>query len=113
MIKIYHNPRCKKSCEGLNYLKIKTKEFEIVNYLEKGLTCVELKDILKKLNKNPYEIIRTQEAYYKTELRGKNLSNDELIEEICKNPKLLQRPIIVSETMAVIGHPVTEIDKIF
>ena len=34
MIKIYHNPRCRKSREGLQILENSGKEFEIIKYLE-------------------------------------------------------------------------------
>ena len=34
MIKIYHNPRCRKSREGLAIIEKSNKEFEIVRYLD-------------------------------------------------------------------------------
>jgi arsenate reductase (glutaredoxin) len=105
MIKIFHNPRCKKSCEGLKYLQDKKIQIEIVKYLETGLTKEILKEILLKLNKKPVEIIRTQEEYYKKELRGKTFNDDEWIQIIIENPKLLQRPIVVGKYKAVIAQP--------
>lgn len=41
-MKIYHNPRCAKSRTGLQYLENKTSNFEIVKYLEKGISAKEL-----------------------------------------------------------------------
>jgi arsenate reductase (glutaredoxin) len=105
MLKIYHNPRCKKSCEGLKYLQNKKVEFEIVKYIEKGLTREELREILLKLNLKPHEIIRKQEDYYKKELKGKKFNDDEWLKIIIENPKLLQRPIIVGKYKAVIAQP--------
>ena len=35
MIKIYHNPRCRKSREGLQILQESGQEFEIIDYLKK------------------------------------------------------------------------------
>mgnify|MGYP006443972069 CR=1 FL=1 len=58
-------------------------------------------------------MLRTQEEYYKKNLKGKNISGDALIEEMVNNPKLIQRPIIETETRAVIGDPPEEIEKIF
>jgi arsenate reductase (glutaredoxin) len=105
MLKIYHNPRCKKSCEGLKYLQNKKVDFETVKYLEKGLTKAELKEILLKLNLKPHEIMRKQEEYYKKELKGKKFNDDEWIKILIENPKLLQRPIIVGKYKAVIAQP--------
>ena len=45
MIKIYHNPRCKKSREGMAILENAGKEFKIIKYLENILTETELQAI--------------------------------------------------------------------
>ncbi len=41
----------------------------------------------------------------KNNLKNENLSDDELIEFLIKFPKLLQRPIVVNNSKAVIGRP--------
>ncbi len=76
-MKIYHNPRCKKSRAGLAYLESKNIEFEIVQYLKTGFSESELSEILNKLNKTPLEMIRKQEAVFKQEYKGKELSDQE------------------------------------
>jgi arsenate reductase (glutaredoxin) len=105
MLKIYHNPRCKKSCEGLKYLQSRKVEFEIVRYIEKGLTKEELNEILLKLNLKPQKVVRTQENYYKKELKGKKFNDDEWINILIENPKLLQRPVVIGKYKAVIARP--------
>jgi arsenate reductase (glutaredoxin) len=105
MLKIYHNPHCKKSCEGLKFLQTKGVEFTIIKYIEKGLTLTELNEILLKLNLKPDKIVRTQEDYYKKELKGKKFNDDEWIQILLENPKLLQRPIVVGKYKAVIAQP--------
>ncbi len=105
MLKIYHNPRCKKSCEGLKYLKEKNVVFQIVKYIEEGISKLEIKEILLKLNKKPHEIVRIQEDYFKKELKGKHFTDDEWIQILIENPKLIQRPIIVGKYKAVIAQP--------
>ncbi len=113
MIKIYHNPRCKKSRAGLEYLKNKKVEFEVVEYLKEPLTKAELKDILVKLNKKPTEMIRTQEEVYKKQFKGKNFTDDEWIRIMVENPKLIQRPIVVKGYKAVWADPPEEMDVLF
>jgi len=110
MIIIYHNPGCKKSREGLKYLQEKTQEIEIKNYLKDGISVPELKDLLMKLNKSPHDMVRTQEADYKTKFKGKNFTDDEWIKIMTENPRLIKRPIIIRNYKAVWGDPVANID---
>jgi arsenate reductase (glutaredoxin) len=112
MLKIYHNPQCKKSRAGLQYLQGKKLKFDIVEYLKKPLTEKELEKLLVKLNKKPVEIIRNQEDYYKKNLKGKNFSDHEWIRIITENPKLLQRPVVEADYKAVVGDPVENINLI-
>lgn len=111
--KIFHNSRCKHSRAGLDYLKKMTSEIEIRNYLSESITAKELKEILLKTNLKPSQLIRTNEEYYKTYLKGRNFTDDELIKIIMENPRLIQRPIVVGKYKAVIGNPPEEINKLF
>lgn len=112
MYKIYHNPRCRKSREGLDYLKTKTNEFEVRNYLVDGIKIDDIKEILLKSNLKPSQLVRTQEEYYKTYLKGKNFSDEEWIQIFAENPKVLQRPIVVGNHKAVLACPPENIDKL-
>lgn len=112
MIKIYHNPRCKKSRAGLDYLQSKVEDVEIIKYLNDTPTAKELKDIIAKTGKEPVELLRKQEDYFKKHMKGKDLSNDQIIEEMAANPKIIERPIVVKENKAVLAQPPEEIDKI-
>ncbi len=108
---IYHNPRCKKSRAGLAYLQEKGIEPEIIPYLkENTLTHEKLDDLLKKMGKEPTDIIRTQEKEYKELFKGKEYTRDEWIEILIAHPKLIQRPIITDGKKAVIGDPVEAIE---
>jgi len=110
MIKIYHNPRCKKSRAGLQYLQEKGIEPEIIEYLKNPLSEADVKDLLVRLHKKPTEIIRTQEAIYKSDFKGKNFTDDEWVKILLEYPKLIQRPIVVKGPKAVLGDPASEID---
>jgi arsenate reductase len=113
MITIYHNPRCKKSRAGLEFLKSKTDDFTIVEYLKSPLTEDELTRLLMKLNKKPQEMIRTQEAVYKQNFKGKNFTDEEWVKIMIENPKLIKRPIVVKENKAVWGDPAENINELF
>lgn len=104
-LKIYHNPRCKHSRAGLEYLKTKTTNYKEIKYISNGISEEDLSEILLKMNKKPSEIIRTQESVYKSNLKGKQFTDEEWINIIIENPNLLQRPIIVGKYKAVIAQP--------
>ena len=112
MIKIYHNPRCKKSRAGLAYLQAKSTNVEIVLYLKEPLSEVELKDLFNKTNLKPNQLIRKQEDYYKNTIKGKEFTDDELIAEMAKEPKLIVRPIVEANQKAVWADPPENIDQI-
>jgi arsenate reductase (glutaredoxin) len=111
-MKILHNPRCRKSREGLEYLKTKTSDFELVEYLKEGLNKEILDEILLKTNLNPEDLVRTQEELYRKELKGKKFTREEWIRILIENPRLLHRPIVIAKHKAVLAQPPENIDKL-
>ncbi|MFH6604094.1 arsenate reductase (glutaredoxin) [Maribacter algicola] len=112
MIKIYHNPRCTKSREGLAILESSGKDFEIVKYLEDIPTKKELKEIVKLLGIRPEQLIRKNEAVWKENYKGKTLTDEELLEAMVAHPKLIERPIVINGGKAAIGRPPEKIETI-
>ena len=110
MLKIFHNPRCKHSRAGLEYLKSKTSDFEVRLYLKQPLTKDEVKEILLKSNLKPDQLVRKQEDYFKKSLKNKNFTTDEWIKIIVDNPNLIQRPIVVGKLKAIVAIPPEEVD---
>ena len=109
---IYHNPKCRKSREGLQYLEDKGVDFTVVEYLRTPISREELKILLVKLNKRPVEIVRTSEDEFKAKLKGKNFTDEEWITILLENPKLIQRPIVTNNHKAVLAQPAEEIDRL-
>jgi arsenate reductase len=112
MIKIYHNPRCSKSREGLCFLKDQNNEVEIINYIDNPLTINELKNIIALLKIKPIDLVRVKESIWKENYKDKVLTNDQLIEAMVANPKLIERPIVVNGNKAVIARPLDKINEI-
>ncbi|MCK5465766.1 MAG: arsenate reductase family protein, partial [Bacteroidales bacterium] len=112
MIRIYHNPRCRKSRAGLEYLQDKTGDFETIDYIRNGISREEIREILAKMNTPPSNLVRTQEDYYKKKLKGKDIPDEDWIDILAENPRLIQRPIIVTEHKAVLGQPPENIDNL-
>ncbi len=111
-VKIYHNPRCRKSREGLALLKSSGIGFEVVEYLKKGLSPEDIKEILLKLHVSPKDLVRKNEVLYKTELKNLELNDDEWINILSENPILLRRPIVILKHKGVIGDPAENIEKL-
>ena len=104
-MKIYHNNRCSKSRCGLEILNNSKQDFEVVDYIKNPLSEIEIKDILKKLGFSPIQLVRKNEAIWKENYKGKDLSNSEIIKAMSTHPKLIERPIVVKGDKAVIGRP--------
>tara|TARA_Y200000002_G_C22687263_1_gene666446 strand:- start:3543 stop:3881 length:339 start_codon:yes stop_codon:yes gene_type:complete len=111
-MKIYHNPRCRKSREGVQYLTDKKLDFEIFDYLKEGISENNIKSILKKLNISAIELVRKNEKIWKDNFKGEKLKEKEIISILSEEPKLIERPIIVYNNKAVIGRPKENIDKL-
>ena len=108
-VTIWHNPRCGKSRDGLKLLEEKGIDAEVVKYLDTPPTKEELVALLKMLGITARELMRTKEAIYK-ELDLKEVTDeDQLIEAMVNNPKLIERPIVIKEGKAAIGRPIQNI----
>lgn len=112
MITIYHNPRCSKSREGLQFLELEGKPFTTVKYLNEPLTKNELTTIIKKLGITPVELVRTKEKIWISDYKGKELSDSEVIEAMLQHPNLIERPIVVNGNKAVVARPAEKIKEI-
>jgi arsenate reductase len=103
---IYHNPRCSKSRETLALLQQHGIDPEVILYLETPPTARELSAIISKLGIDARDLLRTSESEYKSlNLSDTSLSQDAIIEVMASHPRLIERPIVISESSAVIGRP--------
>jgi arsenate reductase len=80
-------------------------DFSTVKYMDEPLSLEKLKKILKLLKLTPIELVRKNETIWKDTYKGKNLSDEEIINAMIEHPKLMQRPIVINGDKAVIGRP--------
>ena len=105
-IKIYHNPRCRKSRETLALIHEARIEPEIIEYLKTPPSKTELDQILTYLDMEPSDIVRKGEKIYKElDLKNKELSREDYIQTLIENPIMIERPIVVNGTKAILGRP--------
>ncbi len=112
-VKIYHNPRCSKSRQTLQIIKDNGIEPKVIEYLKEPLSKNELRAIAKSLGFRPKEFVRKNEAEFKDNNLVSKLEKDsDLFEAMAKFPKIMERPIIISDLGAVIGRPPEKVLKI-
>lgn len=105
-ISIYHNPRCSKSRQTLALLEQKGVKANIIEYLKTPPSVETLSTIIQQLGIQPRALLRKSEAIYKElNLKDESLSNQQLIQAMCDNPKLIERPIVINNGKAKIGRP--------
>lgn len=112
-ITIYHNPRCSKSRQTLQLLREQGIEPGIIEYLKTPPDETTLANILEQLGISAHELARTGESLYK-ELGLNQDSPDEaqMLRLLVENPKLIERPIVVTPRGAAIGRPPENVLKL-
>ncbi len=106
MTRIYHNPRCSKSCATLALLQDMGIRPEIVYYLETPPDAKTLRRIAAALDCPVDALLRPGESRYRElGLAGRKYREEELLRLVMANPILLQRPIVTHHGRAAIGRP--------
>ena len=101
-MRFYHNPRCSKSRQALALLEERGFEVHVVRYLVTGVLEEDLA-LLAQLD----GIVRKKDA-------GKVVmaslqSEEDIMALLRTNPKVLERPVLISGQQAVIGRPPEDI----
>jgi arsenate reductase len=111
-VTLWHNPRCSKSRNAVNYLEEQGIETEIVKYLDTPPTREEIVEVLTMLGIGARELMRTKEEIYKT-LNLKEVTDENaLIDAMVSHPKLIERPVAIINGKAAIGRPLEKIVEI-
>ncbi|TDK48775.1 arsenate reductase (glutaredoxin) [Antarcticimicrobium luteum] len=106
MIEYWHNPRCSKSREGLKLLQERGGEVTVRPYLEDAPSAAELAAARTALGNPPAaEMMRTKEKLFKELGLSKTDDDAHLIAAMAEHPVLIERPLAISGTRAVIGRP--------
>jgi arsenate reductase len=112
-VQIYHNPRCSKSRAALEILVENKIKPEIIDYLKTPPDAGALRELLRKLQMRPRELMRNGESIYRDlRLDDPKLSDAALIEAMAENPILIERPIVVAGAKAVLGRPPENVLKL-
>jgi arsenate reductase len=110
--KIYHNPRCSKSRATLALLTERGVDFDVVDYLATPPSQATLRDLMRKLGAPALAMVRTGEPEFRP-YAGRELSDDEIVELLAAQPRLLERPIVELGSEARIGRPPERVLELF
>ena len=84
----------------------------MIKYLETPPNIDELKSLMVKLGITQVrDMMRTKEVLYK-ELGLASADDETLLKAIAAHPKLLERPIVVSNNKAKLGRPPEQVIEI-
>ncbi len=80
-------------------------DYRYREYTKETLSETEIRDVLRKLNATPVDVLRKRDpAYRRLGLTGEE-PDAELIRLMAANPTLLERPIGIMGERAVVGRP--------
>ncbi len=105
-IVVYHNPDCSKSLAALALLEENEIPHDVVHYLETPPDIGELKELLARLGLGIRELLRRNEPEYDAlGLDDAALSEEIILDLVCRHPILIQRPVVVKGGRAIIARP--------
>src|SRR5262245_9823226 len=102
-VTIWHNPACGSSRAALERLVSKGVKPEIYLYMNDRPSESRIKDVLKRLQMKPGALLRPKEG---AELGiGEGDSDASILAALASDPRLIQRPIVISPKGAVLARP--------
>jgi arsenate reductase (glutaredoxin) len=103
---LWHNPRCSKSRAALELLRARGIEPQIREYLKDPPSCDELAAVAESLGGPVKSMMRTGEAEYaELDLDADGVTDAALFAAMHGHPKLIERPLLIAGSRAVIGRP--------
>ncbi|KEO60886.1 arsenate reductase (glutaredoxin) [Thioclava indica] len=99
-VTLWHNPRCSKSRQTLALLQDRGIAVTVRDYQKQPPSMIELQDVLRKLGQPASTLLRWKDSDL-----PKNASENDILAALAANPKLIERPAVITDTAARIGRP--------
>ena len=105
-ITIYHNHACGNSRGAMQLLRDRGVEFDVIEYLETPPTREELEKILAMLEGPAADLVRKDKRFAELGLKADDyLEQKKIVALLLEHPELMQRPVVVKSSRAVIARP--------
>ncbi len=112
-ITVYEKPTCTTCRKVAKAFSEQGIDFEKVNYYIQPFSKSKLKELLKKMDMKPSELLRkNDEAYKKLKSKIVQLTENEILNLMIKNPDLVQRPIVEKGNKAILARPPERIKEL-
>lgn len=102
---IWHNPRCTKSRQTLALLEERGLTPTIRLYLDDAPSLAELTELQVMLGLPAIDMLRPKEALFKELGLSKTDDDSALLKAASENPKLIERPVVITGGKARLGRP--------
>ena len=112
MVEIWHNPRCSKSRQALALLEQRGLEAKVVLYLEDPPDEARLSEVATMMGGEAIDLVRTKEPLFAELGLSKSSPSKTLIAAMAKHPRLIERPVVITDKGAQIGRPTEAIEKV-
>lgn len=112
-VTVYYNPNCSTCRKTVDIIHEKGIEPKLIEYLKNGLEYAEIKEIFLSLNlKSAHEMLRVKEDEYTLAGLTPSSNNETIFKALVKYPRLLQRPVVMTPTLAKICRPPETVNEI-
>ena len=112
-VTIWHNPACGTSRKVLAAIREAGIEPLIVEYLKTPPSRAELCAMLELAGLTAGDLLRRKEALVaELGLDGPEVSEASLIEAMLAHPRLIERPVVITETSAALCRPLERVQAL-
>ncbi len=113
MITAYLYNSCTSCRKAKDVLDATGANYEVREYFKQPVTREELDNLLSSTGLTVSDILSTRSNPYKQgNLAEKNLNDDEILDMMTEEPRLIKRPILVSGDSAVVGFNESKIQDL-
>jgi len=113
-VTLYHNPQCSHSRGALGLLEARGAGFDLIEYLTTPPTRADLEAIIAILEGPVADFVRKDKRFAELSLNPDDYTTKEaVIEILLKHPELMQRPIVIRGSRALIARPAEKLNALF
>ena len=88
-------------------------DHDVVLYIKEPPDAATLRDIIAKLEDPATDLVRRDSKFKKLELTEDDVAtDDQIVDILVKHKQLLQRPVVVTKDVAIIGRPKSRISEL-
>jgi arsenate reductase len=113
-VTLYHNPACSHSRGAIELLTARAVEFETIEYLKHPPTRKDLEQIIAILEGPVEDLVRKDKRFAELGLKATDYTTrGAVIDLLLAHPEVMQRPIVIRASRALIARPAEKLVALF